>query len=458
MADVGPGMDADRDRNRAQMIVIGALALAVTLVALGLVLNLAIFTENLTTRDVNQEAADTAEHQETSVQSVARAMRYVNLNDKGSLDSGLNREMRRLNERHARYAAGQGSITNVSLVSTERGTRIRQVDETRKFTNESGVSDWTVATDVERTNRFFQRIDRGSLLDLSLLEPDLKANSYHIAIKDSNGDIWRVYVFQISEPGNAYLTVQEPGESLTDLNLDQLELCTANQSKVELDLPNSKFGNSNADCDQLDFFGETASASAMSTSYTVMYNNTDTLLGSVKGTYDILIDKDSLSASTVENYASSDTDDPFQHQAFFEATVETTYRRSEIAATTTRKTHPVASLSSFPGFLPRIDTFDVQDNSDSDAAKYDVTWAVSDRDGDLDEVRLYLTNKTDNERKDEKTISVSGDSAGPTTTHLEYDPLAYDSGHDYVIRIVVLDQNGNVVSKKVEDTADGTDP
>lgn len=450
MADVGPDHG-----DRAQMIVIGALALAVTLVALGLVLNLAIFTENLTTRDVNQEAADTAEHQETNVESVGRALRYVNLNDKGSLDSGLDREMRRLNERRARYTAGQGSLTNLSTVSTEKGTRIRQVDETRPFTNEGGVSDWTLATDVERTNRFVQRIDRGSLLDLSI-PPDLKSNSYHIAIKDANGDIWRVYVFQAGSTSNAYLTVQEPGESMPSLNLDQLDVCMTQKTVVDLDLVDSEFGGGS--CSQLDFFDETVATSDMATSYTVMYNNTNTLLGSVEGTYDILIDKDSLSATTVSNYASSDTDDPFQHQAFFEATVETTYRRSQVAVTTTRRTHPVASLSSFPGFPPRVDTFDVQDNSDSDAAKYDVTWAVSDRDGDLDEVRLYLTNQSSDSRVDDETISVSGDSAGPTTTHLEYDPLAYDPGHDYVIRIVVIDGNGNVVSKKVEDTADGTDP
>lgn len=457
MADVAPG--GDSVGHRAQMLVVGGLALAVTIVALGLILNLAIFTENLTTRDVNQEAADATEYQTTSVESVARASRYVNLNDKGNLASGLDRELTRINDRRARYVAGQGGLANVSVVSTETGTRIRQDDGTRNFTNVSGASTWTLATDVGETARFFQTIKRGGLMEVALSSSldDLRLNAYHVVIRDSkdgtfeNGDdeVYRVFVFQDGLTDNVYLTVQEPGESFADKTLDSLDPCTTQKAEVEVDLIRNTFGGN--DCtDELDFFD-----GSMSSTYAIKYNNTADLLGATKGTYDILIDKDSLAGSTASNYASSPSDDPYAYTAFFEATVKTTYRTSDVAVTTQRRTHPVATLSSFPGFRPRIDTGTVQDNSDGTDASYDVTWEVSDRDGDLDEVRLYLTNRSANERKDSTTVSVSGDRAGPQTN-----TLSELSGHggDYVIRIVVIDENGNVVSEKTEDTADGTDP
>lgn len=441
--------------HRAQMIVVGGLALAVAIVALGLILNLTIFNENLTTRDINQEAADATGYGTTTVESVGRALRYVNLNDKGSLDSGLEREMRRLNRGSSRYSAGAGGLTNASLVSTERGTRIRQDDETRRFTNESGTGNWTVATDVERTARFDQQIDRGSLTDISVSAVNLRLNAYHVAIRDSDGNVWRVYVFQAGGTSNAYLTVREPGESLSNLNLDQLELCISQDAKLDLDFVENRF---DTPCDQLDFFGETLATSDMSSKYTIMYNNTDTTLGSVRGRYDILVDNDALSATVEDNYATSATEDPFQHAAVFEATITTTYRTSDISTSVTRTTQPVATLTSFPGFVPRIETFDVADHSDNYTADavYNVTWSVSDRDGDLQEVRLYLTNEGSSDRVDQETISVSGDRAGPRSDGLA--ELISSSGSDYVVRIVVIDGEGNVVSEKTEDTADGTDP
>lgn len=459
MADVRSGDGTYPGTGRAQMLVVGGLALAVTIVALGLILNLAIFTENLTTRDVNQGAADATEYQETSVESVARALRYVNLHDKGSLDSGLDREIGRINDRRARYVAGQGGLADVSVVSTEKGTRIRQVEGSRNFTNVTGVSDWTVATDVRETARFFQSIKRGGLVEVTLTGSldDLRLNAYHIVIRDSNDgtfengddDVYRVFVFQDGTTNNVYLTVQEPGESFTDATLDSLDPCTTQKAVVEVDLIHNTFGGN--DCtEELAFFDGT-----MSSTYEIAYNNTANLLGATKGTYDILIGKDTLSAATQDNYASSASSDPYAYTAFFEATVDASYRTSEVTVTTPRRTHPVASLSSFPGFPPRITTFDVEDNSDGTDAIYNVTWEVSDRDGDLHEVRVHLTDRDDNDRVATDETSVSGKHAGPQSSGVS-ELTGY--GDNYVIRIVVIDDNGNVVSKKTEDTADGTDP
>ena len=59
MADVGP--DSDGASDRAQLLLVTALALAVMLVTVALLLNTAIFTENVATRDTTADGREAVE-------------------------------------------------------------------------------------------------------------------------------------------------------------------------------------------------------------------------------------------------------------------------------------------------------------------------------------------------------------------------------------------------------------
>jgi subtilisin len=91
---------------------------------------------------------------------------------------------------------------------------------------------------------------------------------------------------------------------------------------------------------------------------------------------------------------------------------------------------------------PTVDSLSASEveTSDSDA-EFDVSWDVSDSDGDLSSVDLTLTDDTAGETDDTASISVSGSSASGTTRLV----AAGDdgSGNSYTVELTVTDGTGN---------------
>ncbi|MFC5368953.1 glycosyl hydrolase [Salinirubrum litoreum] len=83
------------------------------------------------------------------------------------------------------------------------------------------------------------------------------------------------------------------------------------------------------------------------------------------------------------------------------------------------------------------------ETSTSDAA-FDVSWSVSDGDGDLSSVDLTLTDETAGTTDDTATSSVSGSSASGTTRLVA--PGDDGSGNDYTVGLTVTDAAGNTTS------------
>lgn len=66
------------DRERGQLVLLSGLLLATSLVALVLILNSAIYTENLATRNDGVPATDAIEYRENARQGAAGAIEHVN--------------------------------------------------------------------------------------------------------------------------------------------------------------------------------------------------------------------------------------------------------------------------------------------------------------------------------------------------------------------------------------------
>jgi hypothetical protein len=109
---------------------------------------------------------------------------------------------------------------------------------------------------------------------------------------------------------------------------------------------------------------------------------------------------------------------------------------------------------------PSIGTFNVVDNSrctggdncsGQDEAKYDISWSVSDPDGDLSSFTVYV-NKSGT-----PVATYTEASYGFTDSETYTENGAY--GDTYVVKIIAKDSNGNTACKTTgTDTADGTDP
>lgn len=142
-------------RDRGQLILIAGFVLAVTLVALALVLNAAIFTENLATRSETVDASDAQTYQRATENAARESFHYahnVNNGTYSELDGNVTDAMADYYTQTAPEAAIDGRIVNVSADTTE-GTNISGGDG-GDFTNAAGSSDWDLARDVSSTRQF----------------------------------------------------------------------------------------------------------------------------------------------------------------------------------------------------------------------------------------------------------------------------------------------------------------
>ncbi|QLH82790.1 DUF7261 family protein [Halosimplex pelagicum] len=153
MADLRPG--ADRRGGRGQIILIGAFALAVVFVALALVTNAAIYTENLATRSESAETANAHAFHRATATMASDSFRYAHDAHSGDHEA-LNRSVRDSVEVYydatRRQQAAHGQITNVSVTRTNPGVNVTNTDGT--FGSDGGLDDWTVATGVRGFHTF----------------------------------------------------------------------------------------------------------------------------------------------------------------------------------------------------------------------------------------------------------------------------------------------------------------
>lgn len=169
----------------AQMILVGALALAVVLVGIALVLNSAIYAENLATR-ANQEApAQISSLQQESVDGTAQAMDHHHHNASShasysELETRLEESIRDWSALQLRDSAREGRYVDASITNIQRGTRIAQTDGTEfvpQDTNLLGdvvdlaaVSSWAVTPTDTRVRDFTMTVERDEIGADSLYE------------------------------------------------------------------------------------------------------------------------------------------------------------------------------------------------------------------------------------------------------------------------------------------------
>lgn len=145
-------LERTRRRERGQIILIAALALAVTFVALAVVVNSAIYTENLASRGETGGSEKALELRYEIDRGVAETVRYANVHnstDPGTLDAAVSSGTRNVTAVMERQQASNGAYVNVTQRSTVHGSRIAQNDSS-EFTSSGGSADWVVVEDVER--------------------------------------------------------------------------------------------------------------------------------------------------------------------------------------------------------------------------------------------------------------------------------------------------------------------
>jgi len=212
--------DLTGERNRGQILLIAAFALAVTFVALALIVNSAIFTENLASRGETAGGDGALAARAMVEDSVGTSVRSANRHNTVGTDqqASIERDVGRLSRQSERQQITTGGLLNVSRPhSYEMGHRIAMNDSgggnfTSDGTDDATKGDWQVVRKVRpdgqphATRAFEMEVKKA---DLTATDSDRFA--VELNNTGSPSRTWRVELWQDSmNPDEIHVEAERP--------------------------------------------------------------------------------------------------------------------------------------------------------------------------------------------------------------------------------------------------------
>lgn len=304
----------ERRRDRAQILLVTALLLGVLFVALALILNSAIFTENLASRGETTGGDNVVEYHSDLRRGTGAVMTYENWNASGGdshgdvadrVEVGVNDIGSILTRRHAK----SGGLSDVSMTGREDGSRVYQTDDSRNFTDGNAQNDWTVVEDVERT--------RGFRLGVSSADSacTLFSSCFNITISNSTHS-WNMSV-KDTLPGLKVEVNDVTGSTAS---------CSTSSSTARIDLTAGTLDGT--DCEAL------SSTGFPNGPYDVEYNNAD----QIHGNYSLVVDNRSVSATPPAHFSTGSG--PSVSPALYTVTLSYRYETPDINVSSDMQVEP----------------------------------------------------------------------------------------------------------------------
>jgi len=299
-------------RDRAQIILVTAFSLAVAFVALSVVINGAIFTQNLATRGDTAGGGDALQQRQQAEQMVGNLLEEENA---GSSPDALALEeaVRDLSNASSYQQSVAGRAVDYVYVDETAGKRVFQATA-GDFTNTSGTGNWTVAESVDNARQFDIYVSDTDELD----DPD--DDPFTVNLTDTlSDDTWRLALAEESSTLNLTVTYTDGPDSFSTT-------CTAPEPSSEDLTINVTAGLfAGEPCDALVFARNVSGGTDGLGTYDIQFDNS----GDIRGTYSITVD------------TTSDIGDvPGQKSVLYSTTVEYTYRTANLVYETDIRVAP----------------------------------------------------------------------------------------------------------------------
>lgn len=311
MADI-----AARPDDRAQLLIVAAIGIAILLTLLALALNTAVYGE------VHVAQTDNSLHEERAAigyqHSVDRAVTGLIAANAGNetgyedLESDLRGDVDRWNDLTRREYAGDGAVTNASIIDVTFESRIVQ-DENQPFSvqsNRSNRSDWTVAENTSAVETFELQIH-----DDSLATDDCSpgGDCFTIEVEGDDGETWRLFANATANGEGVTITVESPDGTA--------DTCETTESTASVNVTAGTFDDGSGPCSFTSFVdGE------LDPPYTVRYVNAD----NVTGTYDLTVSGTVVEGTIAEDDRYATTGSPRTEARIDTATVAVEYRSPDL--------------------------------------------------------------------------------------------------------------------------------
>ena len=318
MADVRASSGASRGEARGQLMLVAALGLAVLFVSLALIVNTAIFTENLATRgsDIGggTEAVRYLDASRTGVTGLIEFANYHQNSSYDDLQTELVNGVDALDNRTGRQFAMSSRAVETSLNTSQNGTRIAQTEDGRAFTNASDAADWVAVQDVSNVRAVRMNVSEGSLVAAGD-EP------FKLVVEDGGGDTWN-------------MTLSSSGADVVDVTVGG----TTGSGSCSVTGVSSAWVNvtdgtlAGEPCEPLGTIAE-----ALSTPYAVRFVNGD----NATGTYSFVVDNDTLAENVGSNpHLDAVGGQPFATHAIYSANLTVTYETPQLFYNATVRVAP----------------------------------------------------------------------------------------------------------------------
>lgn len=305
--------DLSRPDDRGQLILVAGFVLALTFVALALILNSVIFTENLATRSESVGGSGAIEARDAIQEGVGELMAYANANNNTGSSApvdAVSEAVRQLDNATGPQYAVRGKVVTIAYDSSRTGTRYVQSDRTRNFTSTGGAEDWRLDTNVQGVRDFGLNVTRTRLADAGNCPT---GECFRVNVSNSDPASSETWGVAIGAEGNA-INVSSYNETA------QIGSCTVVADHAEINLTTGWVGDTK--CQALDF-GNGISPGA---DLNVSFENAD----EVAGRYS-LITTNTTGITSKSNVAGPGSgDSPRATYAVYSVTVDLVYATDDL--------------------------------------------------------------------------------------------------------------------------------
>lgn len=315
------------DGERGQIILIAAFTLAVTFVALALVINSAIFTENLASRGETSGSSEALYYQHQVRDAVGDSITYANVHNHSDLPvgTGLSDTVEDGVEAFAVQGSAQqavgGGVVDAEFDGTTDGTRLASnASGGSTFLSASDSTDWKLAEHVQGTRNFVIEVsDTGELHDGSAAAAfRVELNNTGAPDKDWNVSIRRTGAL----PYEVVVETQTPGGTVGDC---RVAVSSPSEEALSVDVTGAVVGDEH--CPALERLvpgGDSMSWATGMASYNVSFEHGDR----IEGNYSLVVRPRGVQESG--NFDAFPTD-PYATEAVYSARVRYVYRTANVA-------------------------------------------------------------------------------------------------------------------------------
>ena len=228
----------DTASDRGQLLLVTALALAVMLVTVALLLNTAIFTENVATRDTTADGREAIELRGEAVDSVGTLIETENRGgggDTGDVEAAVDAMGPLVDREHARHGAIATLSRNGSATAGQL-LRWTSPDTARPFDDPG--TDWTLVDSLGESRAFtLELTDIGSLSDPS--DTEIENQAFGVRFVDGSAENRTLYLYEDGDhiiveranetvpPSQQCVVDTDGGSTTVDLSGDRLSTADA---------------------------------------------------------------------------------------------------------------------------------------------------------------------------------------------------------------------------------------